>query len=50
MYGGDSGYRGGSNFFDFLFGGGSRQIQEPVYRPRGSIGRRADDNRRIITR
>jgi murein L,D-transpeptidase YcbB/YkuD len=50
MYGGDSGYRGGSNFFVFLFGGGSRQIQEPVYRPRGSIGRRADDNRRIITR
>jgi murein L,D-transpeptidase YcbB/YkuD len=49
MYGGDS-YRSGPNFFDLLFGGGSRQIQEPVYRPRGSIGRRADDNRRIITR
>ncbi len=49
MYGGNSGYRGGPNFFDLLFGGG-RQIQEPVYRPRGSIGRRADDNRRIITR
>jgi murein L,D-transpeptidase YcbB/YkuD len=45
MYGGDGGYRGGPNFFDLLFGGGR---QEPVYRPRGEVGRRADDNRRVF--
>jgi murein L,D-transpeptidase YcbB/YkuD len=49
-YGGVDGqsyaYRGGSNFFDFLFGGG-----QPVYRspanvgPRGSVGRRASEDR-----
>ena len=48
MYGGSS-YSSGPSFFDMLFGGGRQIQQEPTYRPRGSIGRRADD-RRSITR
>jgi murein L,D-transpeptidase YcbB/YkuD len=48
MYGGDTG-RGGPSFFDLLFGGG-RQVQEPVYRPRASVGRRAANNGRDFTR
>jgi L,D-transpeptidase YcbB len=44
MYGGDSGYNGGSNFFDWLFGG-SRTAPQP-YRPRGFIGPRANNNGR----
>jgi len=35
------GYRGGGSFFDFLFGGQA----QPVYRPRGYVGR--TDNRRV---
>jgi hypothetical protein len=30
-------YRGGPNFFDFLFGGGGGQ---PIYRPRANVGPR----------
>ena len=31
-------YRSGSNFFDFLFGGGTPQQQQPANRPRGYAG------------
>jgi len=33
MYGGDRGYSGGPNFFDFLFGGA--QAQQPASGSRG---------------
>ena len=45
MYGGNR--YSGPNFFDMLFGGGRQVQEEPTYRPRGSIGRRADDRRNI---
>ncbi len=47
MYGGSG--PSGPSFFDMLFGGGRQVQQEQTYRPRGSMGRRADD-RRSITR
>ncbi|MDO9414337.1 MAG: L,D-transpeptidase family protein [Pseudolabrys sp.] len=47
MYGGGERSSGG-NFFDMLFGGGSRQVEEPVYRTRNSP--RASNERRVITR
>jgi murein L,D-transpeptidase YcbB/YkuD len=37
-------YGGGPSFFDLLFGGG-RAAPQPVFRPRGSIGRRTDNIR-----
>jgi murein L,D-transpeptidase YcbB/YkuD len=43
MYGG-SGGQSGPSFFDMLFGGG-RQVQEPAYRPRGSVGRTSNNDR-----
>jgi murein L,D-transpeptidase YcbB/YkuD len=45
MYGGDRGPSGpsGPSFFDMLFGGG-RQVQEPAYRPRGSVGRASSND------
>jgi len=46
MYGGSG--PSGPSFFDMLFGGG-RNVQEETYRPRGAMGRRADD-RRVLTR
>ena len=48
MYGGSS-YSSGPSFFDMLFGGGRQVQQEPTYRPRGAMGRRAED-RRSVTR
>ncbi len=48
MYGGSS-YSIGPSFFDMLFGGGRQVQQEPTYRPRGAMGRRAED-RRSVTR
>jgi murein L,D-transpeptidase YcbB/YkuD len=55
MFGGpnaSSGY-GGSNFFEFLFGGpggGSQSSPPAVYRPRGFIGPRAGNNGRYTIR
>ena len=46
-YGG--GYSSGPNFFELLFGGG-RQVQEPVYRPRGAIGARYGRDGHIVVR